>query len=88
MTRRLKQYVGEPFETQKAEVCELLLGLDKLGFTVIFIDEFKCTNYMHHNYNWCPRGSYSGVPLEKTWKSLCCIAAVSSTRLVKLSISK
>ena len=57
-----------------------------MGFNIIFVDEFKVSNYTHLNYNWCKRGSYCGIPVPGFWKPYCAISAVSKDRLVKLTL--
>ena len=60
--------------------------LDKLGFCLVFLDEFTVNNKTHSNYNWAQPGLNPGVPVRSFWRSFSCFAAVTRARLVSLSI--
>jgi hypothetical protein len=43
------------------QVSEVLLKLDKLGFTIIFVDELKISDYTVSHYNYSMKGEYPSV---------------------------
>ena len=59
-----------------------------MGFNIIFVDEFKISNYTHSNYNWVQKGDYCGVPIAGFQEYFCCIAAVSKCSLITLQTTK
>ena len=88
MTPRSINYSSPQHNFLRKQICEVLLGLDALRFTIVFVDEFTISNYTHANYNWCRRGTYPGLPLAGFQASYSCIAAVTKSQLLKLSLSK
>jgi len=65
-----------------------LILLEKLKFTIVYVDEFTVNNRTHHNYNWALPGSNPGIPVNRFWKSFSCFAAVTDSKLLSLSIKK
>ena len=65
-----------------------MLQLDKLGFTLVFVDEFSVNHHTHHNYNWVKRGLNTGVPVARNWKQYGCIAAVTKEEVIHLQVTQ
>ena len=66
----------------KTSMAHVLLGLTKLNAEVVFVDEFRISNYTHKNYGWQKSGTHTGLPLAGYQQSYNCIAAVTEKRLV------
>lgn len=61
-----------------------MLVLHKLGFCIVYVDEFTVNDKTHHNYNWVNTKENTGVVVANRWRSLGCIAAVTKKEVLKI----